>query len=119
MTRHNAGCCREGKEGIDALGDLGDTAMTVTEHARNPARIGQPSTHYSRDLLANRTSFRHRWFAGIEMVKRDIIAERRRGGRKAADKIRNPVAIEKIALAVVLRMDKRIGHRHAVAKAVS
>ena len=112
MTRHNTGCCREGIERVDALGDLGNAAMTVTEHALDPARIGQPSSHDSRDLLANRAGFRRRWLACIEVIEFCIVAEQRRGRRKAADEIGDPVTIEKIPLAVVLRMDQRIGRRH-------
>src|ERR1700726_454083 len=113
MTWHDTGCCRESVESIDALGDLGNSAMTVTKHARNPARIGQPPAHDTSDLLTNRTGFRRRRLAGIEVVQLHIVAEQRRGRRKAANEIGDPVAIEKIALAVVLRMNEGIGGRHA------
>src|SRR6202790_24005 len=119
MIWHGTRCCREGVKGVDALGDFGNAAITVSEHARNPARIGQPSSYDSCYLLANRAGFRHRWLACIEMVKRDIVAEQRRRRRKAADEIGDAVTIEKVPLAVVLRMDQRIGRRHTVAKAIS
>src|SRR5258708_17372483 len=53
------------------------------------------------------------------MVEFYIVAEQRRGRRKAADEIGNPVTIENIPLAVVLCMNEGIGRGHAVAKTIS
>src|SRR6266404_6817774 len=118
MTGHSTGRRREGVERVDALSDLGHATMTVAEHTLDPAGIGQPSPHHPRDLLSSRASLGRRWRAGIEVVEFYIIAEQCRRRRKAADEIGNPVAIEKIALAVVLRVDQRIGQGYAGTEAI-
>ena len=53
------------------------------------------------------------------MVEFGLVAEQRRGRGKAAGEIGDAVAIEQVALAVVLRMHKHVGRRDAVAKAVA
>src|SRR5947209_4591039 len=119
MIWHHAGCRREGIKRIDALGDFGDAAVTVSKHTRNPTRIGQPSTHHARNLLANRAGFRHRRLTCVEVIEFHIVAEQRRGRRKTAGEIGNAVAIENIPLAVVLRMDQSIGRGYPSPKTIS
>src|ERR1700732_1716626 len=105
MTRHGSGCRRESVKRIDALGEFGNATVAVTEHAGDPAGIGQPSTHHARDFLGNGASL---WFgrlAGVEVIERGMVAEERGCGRKATHEIGDAIAIEKIAFAVVLRMD--------------
>src|ERR1700730_10158416 len=109
MTWHDTGCCRESVESIDALGDLGNSAMTVTKHARNPAPIGQPPAHDTRDRITTCTDFRRRRIAGIEVVQLPIVAEQRRGRRKAADEIGDAVTIDNISFAVVFRVTEGAG----------
>ena len=45
-----------------------------------------------------------------------LVAELSRRGGKAAGEIGDAVAVEKVALAVVLRMHQRIGRGHAICK---
>src|SRR5438270_8589023 len=111
MVWHHAGCSREGVKRIDALGDFGNAAVTMSKHTGNPTRIGQPSTHHARNLLANCAGFRHRRLACVEVIEFHIVAEQCGSRRKTAGEISDAVAVENISLAVVLRMDQSIGPR--------
>ena len=69
MTGHRVGRRGEGVERIDALGDLGDAAMAVLQHAGDPARIGEPAAHDAGDLLGQPARLGRFGLAGVEMVE--------------------------------------------------
>ena len=57
--------------------------------------------------------------AGVEMVELGLVAEQRRRRGEAAGKIGDAVAVQKVALAVVLRMDQRVGLGDAGAETIA
>ena len=67
MAGHALGGRGEGVERIDALGDLGDAAMAVLQHAGEPARIGQPAAHDAGDLLGDAAA---PWALSVWLVSR-------------------------------------------------
>ena len=107
----------EGVERIDRLGDLGDAAMAVAQHAGEPARIGQAAAHHAGDLLGDAPRLGLGGLARVEMVELGLVAEQRRGRGEAAGEIGDAVAVQKVALAVVLRMHQHVGRGDAIAEA--
>ena len=107
----------EGIERIDRLGDLGDAAMAMVQHARKPARIGQSAAHHAGDLLGDAPRLGIGGLARVEMVELGLVAEQGGGRGEAAGEIGNAVAVQKVALAVVLGMDQHVGLGDAVAEA--
>ena len=55
--------------------------------------------------------------ARVEMVELGLVAEQRRGRGEAAGEVGDAVAVQKVALAVVLRMDQHVGLGDATAEA--
>ena len=54
--------------------------------------------------------------ARVEMIELGLVAEQCRGGGKAAGEVGDAVAVQKVALAVVLRMDQHVGLGDAIAE---
>ena len=54
--------------------------------------------------------------ARVEMVELGLVAEQRRGRGKAAGEIGDAVAVQQVALAVVLRMDQHVRLGDAIAE---
>jgi hypothetical protein len=106
----------EREQCVDPLRHFLDAPVPVPEHALDPARIGETPAHHARDLLRNSAHARIAGAARIKMVERGLAAEHGRRRREAAREIGDPVAIEDVALPVVLGMDERVRRAHPVAK---
>ena len=113
MARRGVGCRREGEKRVDSLGHFGDAAMAVLKHRIKPAWIGEPAAHDARDLLLEGAGDRSFGLARVEMIERGRRAKRGRGRSKAARVVGDAIAIENVALAVVLDMHQSVGFRDA------
>ena len=90
-----------------------DAAVAVDQHTLDPARIGQAPAHDAGNFFGHGACDGCVGAAGIDVIERRRLAQEVSRRCKTTDKIGHAIAVQEVALSVILRMHQCICTRHA------